>query len=1142
MTTPIAVAAPLQGLQLIEASAGTGKTWTISGLYLRLIVEQGLAVDQVLTITFTRAATAELRERVRSRLQSLALALDGAASDDPVDLHLLDTVEADTARLRVQAALRNFDACAIYTIHGFCQRALADRALSSGIAFGTEIVPDVGDWLREIVADYWRRHIAVDTGDAADAGFVDWLLRLGHSPETLQAALRGLLGKPPYEVIEGETPQAAFDALREHWRLASEQWPQQRADIERFFDTAKLARKTYQPRYLGGRLDKMDRWFDDGSPFNPCDALPYFTRSRLLEAGLGEQDCPPLFDTLDALQADIAQCEQAYAARWRRLRLALLAEVRRELPRRMQAEHRQGYDDLLRQLHQALEGPHGATLAAALRERYPAALIDEFQDTDGTQWGILRRLYAEAPQRCAFLVGDPKQAIYSFRGADIYAYLAAVAECTARHELDRNFRSTPGLVAALNERYAAQQNPFQHASIRYQPVAAAARLDPLVEDGEADAAPLRLVLAEGKRNKDAARDWAADMLAGEIARLLAGAAEGRIRLGARALAAGDLAVLVNTHRQALRVREALRARGIASAEQSNDSVFASEEAEQLERVLLAIAMPQDESLVRAALASAPMGADAARLAQLETDDSAWAQTLDDFQRWHQLWRERGLMRMLREWQRDAGVVARLAAHADGERRLTNLFHLAEMLHAQAQETPGMDALLDALAAMRREGRSEAAELRLESDAGLVQILTIHRSKGLEYPICFLPFLWDASTRAGSDDLVLYHDPERPQQLYLDAGSPDAERAISLAQQEELAERQRVAYVALTRAKHRCYVYAGELPGIELSALHGLLDGAGAPHAAPDRLRAETPQAPWAGTIEPDAEAAALQAAPLRRPPPMAQVQTSFTALLRQIDTEHADHDELSAPPATAGPGPASAIAHRFARGAQTGVCLHAILERIDFADAGGWPAIIDGELRKAGFDPAETPALARWIEQIVSAPLLDSGCTLAGLPQALQRRELEFLLPLKHTEPAAITRLLRAHGWSVSTLAGDRLSGFLKGFIDLTFQDPATGRWWIADYKSNALGTDDDAYTDGAIDAAMRHSDYPLQALLYLLALHRWLRSRDPGYDYERDIGGGVYLFLRGMSADAPGRGITRLRPSPALIEALDRLFEGRRG
>jgi exodeoxyribonuclease V beta subunit len=510
----------------------------------------------------------------------------------------------------------------------------------------------------------------------------------------------------------------------------------------------------------------------------------------------------------------------------RHLRLARLRLIRRlfdeagaALRRRKRELRVAAFDDMLFNLHERLQAV--PALAAALRERYPAALVDEFQDTDPLQWAILERVWGGDGGTPLLLVGDPKQAIYAFRNADLPTYLRARERADAVHTLDRNQRSSAALVSALNHLFGAHPRSFLLPGLDYRPLGLGERPRPAFEDetpaaGDLGALQLWLLPRDAGAQpllREAALRASVQATAAEIARLLREGEARRLRLDGRPLAGGDIAVLVRSHAQGALVRQALAALGVGSVALTPAGVFQAPEAEALQSVLAAVLEPSHAGRLRAALATEAMGFDAAALAALEQDEAALAAHMERFAAWRACWLAHGVAAMLRRWLREAEVAARLLARPEGARRLTNLLHLAERLHEAAAQQASPEALLRWLALRRAQpGVDEADQLRLESDQALVRIVTIHKAKGLEYGVVFCPFLWDAQAPpAATPELVETHDAEGRPVLDLRAGVDDGfdDAALKLQQRtEQAAETLRLAYVALTRAVHRAYLVVG----------------------------------------------------------------------------------------------------------------------------------------------------------------------------------------------------------------------------------------------------------------------------------------------------------------------------------------------
>ncbi|BBL71792.1 UvrD-helicase domain-containing protein [Methylogaea oryzae] len=1213
----------LPGLTLIEAGAGTGKTWTITGLYLRLLLEQGLDVEQILVVTYTKAATAELHERIRRRLADMLAALQAGGSEDAFCAALLlamDEAQRDRARARLTRAISGFDEAAIFTIHGFCQRALTDHAFEAGSGFEQELVPDERELLREVVDDFWRREVY-----PAGGLWVDFLAETGQSPDAWLAEIAPHVGKPYLRVAEGDACAAAFTApLEQAYAEARALWRGEREAIMALLLAGDLDGNKYRAASVPKWCAAFDGYFASARPgLRLPDNAAKLTPEAL--AGAAKKGrTPPSHAFFDACQGLIEAAEETAARLEAKLaagKARLLAWCNAELPKRKAALQVLSYNDLLNCLAEALDAEHGAHLAQGLRERYRAALIDEFQDTDPVQYRIFEAIYGGSGQP-VFFVGDPKQAIYSFRGADVYSYLQARHQAERLHTLDTNQRSTAELIAAVNALFSGHGAPFLVEDIDFRPAQASTRPKPwLAVEGDGGA-PFRFdVLPQPPAGSKGAKPWskeraaemAAESTAADIARLLGLARQGRARLvsdsaiaqeparldplslrgtggegrgyltpphpdplpegeGTRKLNGGDIAVLVSTHHQGRRMELALRALGIPSVRQGQDNVYAGSEAMELERVLLAAAEPGREPLVKGALATELMGWRAGELFALQQDEAAWEEQLDRFHRYHALWRDHGFMPMLRAWFDEAGVAERLLAHGDGERRLTNLLHLAELLQVESHERPGLDALLGWFGRKlhQPERGEEAALLRLESDAERVKIVTVHTSKGLEYPVVYCPFLWDGGLLRKDESSFAYHD-ER-QQPWLTFQPDDS--TLGTVARERLAEKLRLLYVALTRAKHRCQVVWGHVSGMELSALFWLLHGGdcvgaedslaalerrakaldhGAIVEALERLAAGAPdaiglaQASAAGeggrpAAEPrDGLAAQAFTRGVLQP---AWRMTSFSALSAGRHSEAPDHDAASA---AAPPPPAGDNIFTFPRGANAGTCLHAVFENWEFTCREREPLerLAARKLKAYAIDEKWNAVVAAMVDAVLDAPLDGAALRLNRVPAGQRLVELEFTFALQGLQARRLQALLADPAYGLAPafvqaagqLAFDAAHGYMKGYIDLVFAHE--GRYYVVDWKSNWLGASPADYISPRLEQAVAREHYYLQYLIYCLALHRYLRLRQPDYDYGHHFGGVYYLFLRGIHPAFPGAGIHADRPSPALIDALDRLFEG---
>jgi exodeoxyribonuclease V beta subunit len=1195
---------PLHGSRLIEASAGTGKTWTIAALYLRLVLGHGgadgyarpLMPPEILVMTFTRAATRELSNRVRERLVQAAACFRGEAdADDPFLAALAQAYDGEAARLvaahRLVLAAETMDEAAIFTIDAWCQRMLREHAFDSGSLFDEELVSDERALFEDAAHDYWRQHVYPLAGAALTS-----LLSCWSDVEALKRSVRELVQRAgriddgqerPLGAVIAEAERAQRDELarlKDGWHAradAMEAWiAAQRAVNPKAFNGNKM-----RPDSLAKGFEALRHWAIDPQAHYPqlTDAL----WARLTPDGIADAfskdysaPIPACFEHTAELKARLDAVAPVSHALLRHAACAI-AHRMAELKRR----NRQfGFADMLARLKDALEGPNGEALRRRILDQYPVALVDEFQDTSPDQYRIFDLLYRVADNddsRGLFLIGDPKQSIYGFRGADIHSYLSARRATAGRHyQLGTNYRSTRQLVAAVNQLFRHAEGNYAAGAFRFrkgdenplpfEAVDAAGRKQQLVGvDGPLQALAVGMAEAEDLRGDDY-REFFAQHCAEHIVRLLNDPHAGFTDDAGRftRLVPADIAILVRDRREAAAVRRALVQRKVASVYLSDqDSVLESEEARDVLRWLQAVANPLDVTLARAAFATATCALPLAELAQLASDELAWEARVEQLKALHQAWQRQGVLAMLRRFIHELGLPAKLLAATGGERRLTNLLHLAELLQEASRELDGEQALIRWFAE-QTEGMGEGGDervLRLESDAELVKVVTVHKSKGLEYPLVYLPFAVTARKTDKRNRAFLEYvedDGERR----IDLGLSDT--ALAAVDRARLEEDLRLLYVALTRARHFLWLGVAAVAArkkgenqLHDSALGYLLTGGAPVPAAAVRECWETLRGDVDG-IELHTLASPDGCTPLRRAdvrpelvdPPRFEARFernwavgSFTSLTRNT---------VAAPPPTRpqeenlleeeDPGVVAvthsedAPWHRFPRGAGPGNFLH---EQLEWMAQEGFDQV-DGEqfrdrlaqrIQRAGWGNRLDDALA-WLRMIAVTPLPPVGCALADLEAPLA--EMEFWFPSRQLDVAALDRLCRRRmlGNTPRPVLPERqLHGMLKGFTDLVFE--CHGRYWVLDYKSNALGPGDTAYTQAAMAAGMAEHRYDIQGAIYMLAVHRLLRAR-LGEDYSphEHLGGAVFLFLRGIGNPAT-HGCYLLEPDLELLDGLDRLL-----
>lgn len=1158
---------PLIGERLIEASAGTGKTFTIAALYLRLLLGLGgeaaypraISVEELLVVTFTEAATEELRGRIRSNIHELRIACLRGESDNPLYSALLaEIADKDDAAKTLLLAERQMDEAAVFTIHGFCQRMLSLNAFESGMLFEQQLIEDESRLRYQACADFWRRHCYPLTRDIAAVIHDVW-----KGPRDLLKSLdRWLQGEAP----QLKSPPAPNETLAErHQQIIAridslkQQWREQVGEIEGVLENSGLDRRKFNRGNQGKWMEKVNAWAQEETlSYQLPDALEKFTQSFLLErtkAG-GEPPVHPLFSAVESLLASSLTLTDLVLAR-------AMVEIRDAVAREKRRRGELGFDDMLSRLDEALRGDSGETLASAIRQRFPVAMIDEFQDTDPQQYRIFRRIWRRQPETALLLIGDPKQAIYAFRGADIFTYMKARGDVAAHYTLDTNWRSSPGMVGSVNRLFSLSDNPFMFHEIPFLPVKAAAKNKGLrftVDAADVPAMNVWLMPGDTVGSGDY-QTFMAQLCATQIRDWLSAGQRGRALLWrgetSRPVQASDITVLVRNRLEAAQVREALQTLGIPSVYLSNrDSVFETLEAQELLWLLQAVLAPERENTLRSALATSMFGLTALDIENLNQDEQAWDALVEEFSEYRQIWRQRGVMPMLRALMTARHIAENLLATRGGERRLTDILHISELLQEAASQLESEHALVRWLAQHIAEPDSNAAsqQMRLESDKHLVQIVTIHKSKGLEYPLVWLPFI----ARFRKQDQAFYHDRETFAAV-LDLGQDEA--SLELAEAERLAEDLRLLYVALTRAVWHCSLGVAPLSSrksgnsdFHLSALGRLLQAGEAMDAAGLAARladfchgdialqrpGELDLTPWQA---PAATIPRLSARELQRRIADDWRVTSYSGLqqhgfsggqdlLPRLDVDAAGVGEVVEEP--------QLTPHQFPRGAAPGTFLHSLFEELDFTQPvpEGWMA---EKLQLSGFDAQWAPVLTDWLGGVLKTRLPGPDIALNQLAARDKQVEMAFYLPIAQLLTAErLDALIRQYDpLSADTPPLDfrQVRGMLKGFIDLVFRHE--GRYYLLDYKSNWLGEDREAYTRPAMEQAMRAHRYDLQYQLYSLALHRYLRHRLADYDYDRHFGGVIYLFLRGMDGQEGGQGIFTTRPVRPLIDGLDQLFAG---
>ena len=1257
---------PLFGASLIEASAGTGKTYTIVNLYIRLLLGHGckpLGVEQILVVTFTNAATGELKERIRQRLRKAYLDFFAKTSKDAFIQQLIEqseNIELDCQRLAL--ASKQMDEAAVYTIHGFCHKALTEHAFESGAMYEQSFILDESEWLKMAAEDYWRKHVVT-----LPQNTLQLLLKYWATPDAMIKSIGRLLSQhaTPHQTKDIDSVIKSIDEYAEQveklkrWWLSNDVGQQlSKANLSARAKLGKLPTLQDMQAFCNSELLQID--FD-------VTGWQLFCPKQIAKAAKkGSEDLSHLdFSQFEQLQSMLLCCQQNLILAFSQHAMLVVSA---NLKSHKEMLHLLSPDDLLTGLQRALSQQAGSsdanaandnsanndtntssnngnnkhTLANTIRQNYPAALIDEFQDTDPVQFEVFQGIYGVSQSEaelnssseshhegnhentsdvssdinsglakaCWIMIGDPKQAVYAFRGADIFTYIKAKDWVASKRHftLATNWRSAPKLVNSINQLFESSRKGFlfEH-SIPFYPVKAGQDFVGLTVQGKVVASLDFQHLCSSKTlpiSASEASNQLAIVMANQISHWLYLAQTDQAQIKDRAITAADCCVLVRDRHEAQIIKSALSAVNVASVFLARKSVFSTQIAVDVFRLLKALSQPTDERLLKAALMSELFTFDAQQLDTLFNDESSWQYVLEQRFYWHQTWQRHGPIRAINQVMRHFDVEQGLIEHLpDGLRCVTDLRHLTELLQQQSLQLVGEAQLIHWFESclLEPDHNSESQQMRLESDANLVKIITLHSSKGLEFPLVFIPFASSYKTA----QKALYHNDK--QQLEVDFLIQ--EQNLQKADFERLAEDIRLFYVAVTRAVYYCSIgvwnislgRSKKVSGFSQSALGCLLMTAKddpeqdieQKNTAQDTAQADTqtqitdkhitqriqalaakcdmsycnftqvePEVPQQ-LISSDSDTKPLQliALQLIKPVNRAWRLTSYSAISSQQV-----HLDMPAPGQDEGQdrllNPMQGEEYteqveqdplllqspfNFERGANAGSFLHGVLEKIELQKPEQLANVITQQSVWFGIGEQWHACLENWLTDVLLAPFNAEAVSSTQMPSmslsqlsAKQVKvEMEFHMPLHKVKVGDFNRIINQYfKQHARDYQFEQLNGMIKGFIDLMFE--FEGKFYVADYKSNHLGDSYDSYHYSAMEQAMTSHDYHLQAILYTLALHRWLKYKLANYDYHTHIGGAYYLFIRGMSQTEPGNGVYFVLPEKPMIEALDDLFLGK--
>lgn len=1161
---------PLSGVSLVEAGAGTGKTYSIASLYIRALIEKKLSPKNILVLTYTEAATAELKSRLRNRIKESITALEGNQTEDGF-LEKLSSKYDKTATTILKEALLDFEEAQISTIHGFCQRLLKEYSVEFGVSSEFEIIPDDSDLIQDKIDQFWRAFLVEKEGDF-EQSVQKFIVDLGYHPDKLLPFVKEALRKN-YATLVPEAPdQRYFEGIYEEVERVffglRDTFSREESKIQEILESGVLNKTTYN-KNARVTLKNISKWVRSGIiPLVPSYRLELFGSSIYQKATRGNT-IPDLavtkwIDDYLVLADNFKLLEVHFLNK-------AIREIIEEITIYKSKRDLLSYDDLLLTVEREMAKANSG-LIKSLRKKYPIAFIDEFQDTDPVQYSIFKSLYLYNGNSgtSLFMIGDPKQAIYSFRGADIYTYLQAKKDANSEqiYSLTQNFRSSKPMMNLVNKVFSFVQDSFVIDGLDFEkakfPDKKKGSEHVLTKYGKPVEALQFIRAASGSKKVIAVRESIQKCVAKEIASLL----NEPYMIDGKRVVQGNIAILVRTHKQASSVQVELRSIGIKSVIRSKESIYASIEALDLLQILNALVNIGFDDAIRSALASQLIGYNAVAIQDLLNNDAKWNDVVQKFQKATRTWQKEGFLQAINQLLNEFDVKLNLAKFFDAERRITNLNHLIELLSkVDRNNVSTPNSIFRYLSKKIRSVGSVPDEelIRLESDEKLVQIVTMHSSKGLEYDIVFCPYLWeDIDVR--NPAIFSFH---KDSNSYLDIGSNGSERLsnrLKLAK-ADFSERIRLTYVSLTRAKSACFVFIPEEVESTMSPVFGLIRGhqevfsrlEGKIRKTKGKEREFSTLMDEIGSFskknsieyrkgtELDIE---IDEAEDSRPATFEiknfsrenlsdfSKMVSFSSLVSgkeppySHELEGYDFDEIDNKETGLISDELSVF--NFPRGARAGNLLHNIFENVSFDNQESYQKVVEAELNRFGFDTKWQPIIEEWLTASLEHPVLDSGLNLAQLSGTQTLKELEFYFPVLNITVNSINRILG----KTSSIQDDRhsIDGFMKGFIDLIFEYEE--KYYILDYKSNYLGNNSSEYDYSAMLSSIESSNYDIQYHIYTVALHRFLEFRKSDYYYDNHFGGVIYLFLRGLDIKHTSRGVFFDRPSLEKVLELDELFK----
>ena len=1120
---------PLDGAHLIEASAGTGKTFAITNIYLRLLLEKNLSVDRILVVTFTKAATAELKDRIRARIGE---AIEAIAHPDknvstPIDKIIQPFKEnrnaAEGALLRLRLALLDFDMSAIFTIHGFCERMSSEFAFDANLPMNVELTANGEELIKQAAMDAWRELFY--KGNNSELAylnefkfneFLDLALAVAaYSDAEVRLCDRDFTG-----VISDA--KVILDGLKK--------WCEQCEDA---VYTRHVLKKGLCDEIVTIR-DYRELIFEVIS--NRKNLELEKVRKNIKSNYICELE---VFERLQVFIDNVISSKSMF-------KKIFVEKFEEKFKKNKEFSRVRTFNDILIHTRDAVKG--NKRFRELIRQRFDAVLIDEFQDTDPIQYEIFRNVFVEAGTTVYF-IGDPKQSIYRFRGADINTYLKAKHDVGANvWTMDKNYRSTKAMIEAVNALFSHVENPFGYEQIQYTKVNAGHDVGSFIDNGEEVAEGIRVIKDPGEEviGKVAGVEWTNRVIAQEIVRLLE---QARIKKDNEVykIRPSDIAVLVDSHDNAKKINRVLEKYGVPSVLQGTGNVFASMEAEELLAIFQAIASPQDRT-IRSAVATSMFGYGVEELMELSDEDMI--KLYERFRTFGLLWSQHGMMVAMSRLMEEFNVKERILKQVNGERAITNYMHLMELCHQMEMDSrANIYGVIKWLQSRIQDSIDsnvpQEHEIRLSKDDEAVQIVTVHSSKGLEYPVVFVGFEWARSINNSKKKVEPAFDQEAGRR-YICMNEDNEDYKKNWVQEAE-KEHVRLLYVAMTRAKYITYLVMPRYKSISNSAIGTVMAGEdskqvditgvfnemeGVARTSSGRIKVlemnDKGSVFYKGAKK---ERLDLKVRNFQRLLKHFAMLHSFSSIKAHSEkrTEYIIVDDMEI---ESGMDSEPVLP----KGIITGLAVHRALELIDFqrdVESEKTQEVIRRVLGHYWTD-VDMKLMVRevsdMIKRVLEAPL--KGFSLKDVALQDTLREVKFIFPLKkagalrefYEKKCQREEFIKA----LQGLKNEGLHGYMVGYIDLFFRH--NDKYYIVDWKTNYLGDKSEDYNQDALKDSILQSMYFLQYHIYTVAVDLFLEKGIEGYDYERDFGGVFYVYTRGV--DGLGNGISFDRPEGKFIRA----------